>query len=69
MKYFFVTDTQGKRHIIVAESAERATVIAENGGLDIVNLYKLLPYTLDIMNLYELLPDTFDSPGFLISDK
>lgn len=56
MKYFFLNDSKGKRHIIVANSQESAVEIAQKSGLS-------------IEDAYELLSDTFTTPGFLISDK
>lgn len=57
MKYFFVSDTNSNRHIIVAKNLERAIEIWNNDDP-----------TLKIEDIYELEPNTFDEEGFLISD-
>lgn len=56
MKYYFVNDSNEKRHIVVANSTiELAEVLKK---AEIV-----------VANSYELKEDTFDTIGFLISDK
>ncbi len=57
MKYFFISDSNGNRHIIVAKSLERAIKIWNDDDP-----------TLKICDIYELEKDTFDEEGFLISD-
>ena len=56
MKLFFLVDSKGKRHIIVANDQSEAVTIATNAEVS-------------IRDIYEIKPDTYDKPGFLISDK
>ena len=56
MKYFFVLDTNHKRHIVIAKELSDVEVITKDSNLKI-------DYA------YELVADTFTSQGFLISDK
>ena len=56
MKYFFLSDLKGKRHIIIAEDLFSAKAIATTAKLEIADAY-------------ELEADTFNTEGFLISDK
>ncbi|MEA4899325.1 MAG: hypothetical protein VB065_14075 [Eubacteriales bacterium] len=56
MKYFFVGDSKGGTHIVVAKSRESAKMYAQNSGLTTTTLY-------------ELEPNTFEHEGFLVSSK
>jgi len=56
MKYFFVMDTKGKRHIVVAQELSNVSEIVKDSKLEV-------DYA------YELEPDTFKDQGFLFSDK
>lgn len=56
MKYFFVVDTKGKRHIVIAQEFSNVAEIVKDSKLEV-------DYS------YELEPDTFKNQGFLISDK
>jgi len=56
MKYYFVSDSNGKRHIVIAINEHDAKKVLENANLK-------------IDDFYELTSDTFNQPGFLISDK
>jgi hypothetical protein len=56
MKYYFVLDNLGKRHIVVVENEEELKDLLKDA--DLVS-----------DNFYELKSDTFECHGFLISDK
>ncbi|WP_315066525.1 hypothetical protein [uncultured Clostridium sp.] len=56
MKYYFVNDINGKRHIVVANSTDELSYVLKKA--------KVVPST-----YYELEENTFDTAGFLISDK
>lgn len=56
MKYFFVSDEAGKRHIIVAENEENVINVLSKNNI----AHK---------DLYELKTDTFDTAGFLITGE
>lgn len=56
MKYYFVKDTQDRRHIVVAKNNDDVERILKDA--EIVSEY-----------YYELREDTFDTIGFLISDN
>ena len=56
MKYYFVKDINGKRHIVVANSAIGLAEVLKKAEIVAANFY-------------ELKEDTFDTIGFLISDK
>lgn len=56
MKYFFVLDKSGKRHIVVAENIDNAVEVAEKAEIERVDIY-------------ELKEGTFREQGILISDK
>lgn len=56
MKYYFLADSGGGTHIIVAASLDRAREIARGSDLEITTLY-------------ELVEDTFKDEGFLISSE
>jgi hypothetical protein len=56
VKYFFVNDSQDKRHIVVARDQEEAESFVTTSGII-------------ISDIYELIPETFNIPGFLISDE
>jgi len=56
VKYFFVVDTKGKRHIVTANDTSEAKKVVANSNIKI-----------DYM--YELTEETFKDAGFLFSDK
>ncbi len=56
MKYFFVMDTKGKIHIVVAKELSDVERIVKDSKLK-------------VDCVYELEPNTFKDEGFLFSDK
>jgi len=56
MKYFFVVDTKGKRHIVVGKELSDVERIVKDSKLKV-------DYA------YELEPNTFKDEGFLFSDN
>lgn len=56
MKYYFVKEITGDRHIVVAKNEEDLKAVLKNA--DVVST-----------NFYELKEDTFKKSGFLISDN
>lgn len=55
MKYYFVKQTTGERHVVLAEDEENLKSVLEKAKVE-PNFY------------YELKENTFESYGFLISD-
>lgn len=52
MRYYFISNSSGKRNIIVAQSIENARKIAEDSNIV-------------VDDIYELKADTFKDEGFL----